>query len=257
MFHGIYGVYSTDVGGVYISLLELVSLSLLVANLLLLTYLLIRYVIPGLILLWLFTGVLTFLRVLHFYVLFNGFWTPIQYKLYYGLSAVLPVLMMFTFMFLYGQVEKWFVNVSIVYFVVLTLFFTYTVAISSVKAFLLSTPHIGGTAMDSLPRMVHPLLTIPSFILVIYFTSYYMWYRGVYGDIVFLFLSNLSYAIGGTFLRFGAIEIFHFFDMLGSINLFIGSYFLIRAVFDGRIYSDKIGSAFLRVPIHIENDILN
>lgn len=226
----IFYVYSSDMGDVYVSLLEFLSFFVLILNLIFLSYTLKRFSSVGVFFLWLFVVVMCLLKISHFYTIMTGLWPSSLYRFNYGLAAFLPVLIMYAYMFLYGGIGKWFTKISHLYFGVIGLYFIYTVVTSPVKDFLLTSPHIGGDVIGDLPRMVHPLLTIPAFLLVIFFTVRYIWRMGIQGDAVAIFLSILLYSLGGVFLRFGAIEMFHLLDMFGSIVLLIGVYYLITAL---------------------------
>ncbi len=229
-------VYIFGMGEVYVSLLEFLSFFLLILNLVFLTYVLRGYGSPGLYSIWFFVVLMVFLKVVHFYVIFTDTWTDLIYKVSYGLSAFLPVIVMYAFLFLYGGFKSLYVKLSSLYFGGVGLYFVYSVSTSSVKTYLLTSPHVGGEAIEGIPRMIHPLLSIPAFIIMVFITVRYIWLYGVYGDTILLFLSILIYSLGGIFLRLGAFEIFHLLDMVGSISLILASYYVLKALSEGRLY---------------------
>ena len=170
-----------------------------------------------------------FLIVIHIFVEGAGRWDITLYRLYYSFTAVFPVVLASALLDIYG--DKLLKNVSrayLLYGLAMFILLTYIGFKFEVKEFLLDTPYIGGHAMPNQARSLHPLLTIPSLILIILVTFHRGWNDPQAYDLVIFTGSAVMLSLGGIYLRTGSVIFFHLLEFIGSLGFLLGVYIMVR-----------------------------
>ena len=226
IFSGLYKLYLGFNGS--INIFDVLSLSLIVLGIYILLYR--EDFMFGHYLFALCYLTFLFLITIHVFVEGMGSWDPNLYRLYYSLTAFFPAVLASGLLDIYG--DRLLKNVSRAYLIYSVAMFILIVFISfryEVKTFLLDTPYIGGHAMPTLARIIHPLITIPSLLLIVYVTFHRGWNDPYAYDLILISGSTVMLALGGLYLRAGSILFFHLLEFLGALGFLLGVYIMNRS----------------------------
>lgn len=164
--------------------------------------------------------------IMHILVEMVGFWDPFQYRFYYFFSVLIAPTLAITALILYSGYSlkvSWYYFVYNTFIAVIFLIMIFT---SPIKEFFLETPYVGGLAFPETVRYIRPLITLPaSAIVLVIPIRYFLRYRDRFDALVFS-LSTLVLIIAGFYLRFGGIELFHYFELVAALGYLATIYFM-------------------------------